>query len=290
MKMIQRTSYVLKVIGIVLILLSLVLGMYALINTGASREMLSQGLTRYGADQGILDTFAFDRHFFSALSRSADNRNLKEEARLTAIDGDWRSAFDKAENAVRSQEKEIRSNTAAWLKGQTPASLGLDAMEELQESRELREIFEYVDGLAAPPKKGKLASMKAASQEPFFREYYAAFAEEQGENAGTWYEFMSAVRSMIAKSADEGTPVKDVKAWMNESFTPEAYAPVLEEVRAAEKTESAESLSGLLSAEFDRGDEADYMAFLDRIAETLPTWIWEGRVPPPCWRQSCRTC
>ncbi len=271
MKMIQRTSYVLKVIGIVLILLSLVLGMYALINTGASREMLSQGMTRYGADQGVLDTLAFDRHFFSALSRSADNRSLKEEQRLAAIDGDWRSAFNKAENAIRNQEKEIRGNTAAWLKGESPASLGLDAMEELQESRELREIFEYIDGLAAPPKKGKLASMKAASQEPFFREYYAAFAEEQGENAGTWFEFMSAVRSMIAKSADEGTSVKDVKAWMSGSFTPEAYAPVLEEVRAAEKTESADSLSGLLSAEYDRGEEADYMAFLDRAAETLRT-------------------
>ena len=69
MKTIQRTSSVLKVIGITLILLSLVLGLYALINRGAVRGALDQGLDRFGAGHSWTDEFSFDRHFFTALSR-----------------------------------------------------------------------------------------------------------------------------------------------------------------------------------------------------------------------------
>ena len=180
MKTIHRFSSALKVAGIVLILLSLVLGLYALINTGSTREMLDQGMTRFGASARWNDFLSFDRHFFSALSRSVGNRDRKEEERLTVIDPDFRSWFDRMEDSARSEEAEARRMTAEWLKAQDPESLGLNSMEEQQENREIREIFEYIDGLAAPPKKGKLASLKPASQEPFFRESSEAFAGESG--------------------------------------------------------------------------------------------------------------
>ena len=267
MKIIQRTSSVLKVIGIVLILLSLVLGLYALINRGAAREALDQGLNRFGTDKVWSDDLAFDRHFFTALSRAARNSKEKTETRQEEITPDFRRWFDRIEETVRGQEQEVKQRFSDWMNTQTSESLGISAMDEQQESRELREIFEYIDNLSATPKKGKLASLKPASQEPFFREFYEAFAREHGEEAGTWYEFMCAVRKMIEQ---DGT--KDAKGWMNGTFTFEAYQPVLERVRSEEKTENADSFSGALSALFDQKAETgsvDFTAFLDQTAETL---------------------
>ena len=267
MKIIQRTSSVLKVIGIALILLSLVLGLYALINRGTVREALDQGLSSFGADSAWTDEFTFDRHLFTALSRSADNREEAEDARLAAISPDFQRWFSRIEKSVRGQETEIRREFSDWMNTQTPESLGLAAMDEQQESRELREIFEYIDGLSAAPKKGKLASLKPASLEPFFKEYYEGFAQENGENAGTWYEFMSAVRRMV-----ETWDIKDVKAWMNGAFSYEVYAPVLEAVRSEEKTESADSFAGALGAALEQKAEAgetDFTAFLDQTAAAL---------------------
>ena len=271
MKAVQRTSRVLKAAGIVLIILSLVLGLYSLINTGASREALNQGMTRFNAEGRITDYFAFDRSFFQALSRSADNRSLPEEERLEAIDTDFKSWFGRMENTVRTGEKDIQAALAAWLEKQTPDSLGLAEMEELEESRELREIFEYIDGLGAPPKKGKVAALKAASTEPFFQEFYADFSAGQ-EDAGTWFEFMTAVRSMLEKSAAEGGNVRDVKAWMSSEFTPEAYSQALETVRSEEKKESTDSLSDMLLAvykEKENGGTADFGAFLDSATKAV---------------------
>ena len=183
MKIVKRTSFILKVIGIVLILLSLVLGLYALINTGASKEALDQGMNRYGAQGRWTDAFTSDRHFFSAMSRSAGNRDRTEEERLSAIDPDFRSWFDRIEASARGQEEDICRSFAAFLAGQTPETLNLNALNEQQENRELREIFEYINALSVPPKKGKIA-LTPASQEPFFLEYYEAFSQEHGEESG----------------------------------------------------------------------------------------------------------
>lgn len=270
MKAVNRTSVILKVIGIVLILVSIILGMYALINTVSTKEALSQGMDRYGARGSWTDQFAFDRCFFNALSRSSGNRNEPEEARLEAIEPDFRSWFNRIESAVRENENEVCRNFAAALAGETAESLHLQELNEQQENRELRQIFEYIDNLSAPPKKGKV-TLKPASQEPFFKDYYASFAEEHGEEGGTYFEFMSAVKNMIQESEQQGTSVKNVKTWMSDVFTYEAYQPALEAVRAAEKNEDADSFAAALSNVYGSGKatEQDFLAFLDETAETL---------------------
>ena len=267
MKTIQRTSSVLKVIGITLILLSLVLGLYALINRGAVRGALDQGLDRFGAGHSWTDEFSFDRHFFTALSRSTGNITQKTDARMEEITPDFTVWFDRIEKSVRSQEEEVRQHFSDWMNIQTPEALGISEMEEQQESRELREIFEYIDSLAAVPKKGKLASLKPASLEPVFQEYYKTFSQEHGEDAGTWFEFMSAVRRMMEQDG-----AKDAKAWLTDTFTFDNYQPVLEKVRSEEKTESAESISGVLNDLYERkaaGENVDFTAFLTQTADTL---------------------
>ena len=272
MKAVHRTSYILKVTGIVLIILSLVLGLYALINTGAAKGSLNQGMDRFGAADKMTDSLAFDRAFFGALSKSAGNMNEKEDVRLSAIGNYFSSWFRRAEEAVRSQEKDIQRGFAGYMMTQTPESLKLDELEEQQENREIREMLEYIDSLAAPPKKGKAAALKPASQEPVLRNFHTALTEEHGEEAGNWFEFVSSVYRMLKESEAAGSPVKDIKGWLAGSLTFEAYQPVLETVRTEEKSGSADSISDTLSAvyrEHTQPAEEDFLAFLNQTAEIL---------------------
>ena len=53
-----------------------------------------------------------------AMSRSAGNRDRTEEERLSAIDPDFRSWFDRIEASARGQEEDICRSFAAFLAGQ----------------------------------------------------------------------------------------------------------------------------------------------------------------------------
>ena len=73
MKAVNRISSVLKVAGIVLILLSLVLGLYALLNTGKGWDAMSRELVRYNTGStGFLEKLRFDDGYLSALSTAAN--------------------------------------------------------------------------------------------------------------------------------------------------------------------------------------------------------------------------
>ena len=271
MKAVHRASYILKVTGTVLIILSLVLGLYALINTGAAKGSLNQGMDRFGAADRMTDNLAFDRAFFGALSKSAGNMNRNEDVRMAAIENDFRSWFRRAEEAVRSQEEDLQRGFAGYMMTQTPESLKLDKLDEQQENREIREMLEYIDNLAAPPKKGKAAALKPASQELVLRDFHTALTEEHGEEAGNWFEFVSSVFSMLKDSETAGSPIKDIRGWLG-SLTFEAYQPVLEAVRTEEKSGSADSISDALNTlyrEHPQPTEKDFLGFLNQTAATL---------------------
>ena len=88
---------------------------------------------------------------------------------------------------------------------------------------------------AAPAKKGKPA-LKAASLEPWFQTFYADFAAEHGEAAGSWHDFMATVEAMLKQSAADGNKISDVKGWMNGTFSWDAYAAALADVQSAERS------------------------------------------------------
>ena len=74
MKAVNRISFILKVTGIVLILVSLVLGLYALLNTGKGWEAISQEMTRYATgSSGLIEKLRFEDGYLSALSAAAAN-------------------------------------------------------------------------------------------------------------------------------------------------------------------------------------------------------------------------
>ena len=268
----HRISSILKVMGIVLILISMVFGLYALLNTGGAwTSMKDSGLARVGQSAGFGERFVFDERFLSALSRASGTKTLTEAERLEAVRPFFARWFGRIENAQAAKEQETVMAGLDWLqKGMDGQAMlkRLTSMEEMQESQEIREILEYVNGLAAPPKKGKLGNLQAASQEPALREAYEALTAEYGENAGSWYEFMHTVYNLL----QEDGSVRDVKAWLGSSLTWDKYEAGLSAFRQAEHTMITDSFSALLQGTLEEGSDKgtpDFSAMIERAAVTL---------------------
>ena len=72
MKTVKRISGLLRVIGVVLVLVSIALWLYSLANTGGSWNTLKTALNNAGVQTGFLDRIRFDSRYFGAVPR----RNL----------------------------------------------------------------------------------------------------------------------------------------------------------------------------------------------------------------------
>ena len=279
MKAVNRISSVMKAVGIALILLSLVLGLYAALNTGKSWEAMNESfsdLSEYGWHaSGTGEKLIFDDRYLSALSAAvADGRS--EQERMNAARPKLDRWFKRAEQAVANWESAIQQDCIEWLNERFDADAfrtRLEAMENLQETQELREFFEYIDSLSVPAKKGgKLAALKPASQESYLKECYQAFAAEHGEEAGTWYEYAASVYAMLKDEEAAGNKVRDLKAWMTSSFTAEAFSKTLEKVRAEESKGNTDTFIGLFEGSLDRkknGEDPDFNGMLDQAVEVL---------------------
>ena len=272
MRAAHRISSILKVMGIVLILVSMVFGLYALLNTGSAwRTMKDTGMARSGQSAGFGERFVFDERFLSALSRASGTKMLAETERLEAIRPFFARWFARIEKAQAADEQKTVKAGLNWLQNGMDGQAMLDrlsSMEEMQESQEIREILEYVNGLAAPPKKGKLGNLQAASQEPALREAYEALTAEHGEDAGSWYEFMHTLYNLLQADGS----VRDVKAWMGSSLTWEIYEAGLSAFRQAEHTMITDSFSALLQSTLEEGADKgtpDFSAMIESAAATL---------------------
>ena len=278
MKAVNRISFILKITGVVLIVISLVLGLYALLNTGKGWEAMNQEMARYGVNSaGLIEKLRFEDGYLSALSAAAaDGRS--EKVRAAAAAPKLRRWFGAAEKAALDEEAGFQKETLRWLNDDFDSAAfkeRLEAMEGLTESQELREYFEYINNLAAPPKKGgKLASLQAASQEPYLKECYEAYAAEKGEEAATWYEYVSSVYAMLKEEEANGTVIRDIKGWMTNSFDPERFDAALEKVRTEESAGSTDTFIGLLETALERkanGEDPDFDGMLESAAGILKT-------------------
>ena len=268
MKAIHRFSSVLKAAGIVLILISMVLGLYALLNTGALWATLTDAMGRANLNPGVGERFVFDDRVLSAMSRASTTRNQNEESRQESIRPFFRRWFSRLEGAEAAAETSIVQDTIRWLEEEADwqqLQERLNSLEMLQESQGIREILEYVNSLAAPPKKGKLGNLQAASQEPLLRGQYETWTEAYGEAAGSWYEFLSAIYDLLQAEGN----VRDVKGWIANSLSWESYQTALTAVRQEERDVATDSFSGLMLNTVKAGEKPDFRQMLDTAADTL---------------------
>ena len=267
MKAIHRISSALKAAGIVLILIAIVLGLYALLNTGAGWSSMTEEMAKNGLKTGAIHRFIFDDHYLSAMSKASTTREQNADSRREALRPFFSAWFSRMEQAQAEAEAQIVSENVTRL--QTDMDWDayrerLNNMEEMRESQEIREILEYVNSMATPPKKGKLNNLQAASQEPLLQEQYAALREAYGEEAGSWYEFMHVLYAMLQE--DGGT--RDLKTWFAEDMTVERYQTGLDKMRREGTSMTADSFSETLRVMLE-GEQTDFEALLDNAAATL---------------------
>ena len=278
MKIVNRASFIMKVTGIVLILLSLVLGLYALLNTGKGYEAISQEMSRYSlSTSGIVEKIRFDDGYLSALGAAADGSRSEDE-RINAARPKLKRWFGAIEKAAADSELDQQRDTVRWLNEDFDSAAfmeRLETMEDLLENQKTREYLEYINNLSTPPKKGgKVAALQAASKEPYLREKYEAYAAETGENAASWFEYLSSVYSLLKDEEASGKKVSDLNGWMNSVFTPEKFSAALEKIRGEETKESTDTFIDVLETALEKkanGQDPDYDGMLDTAAAMLET-------------------
>ena len=256
-RMIKRVADILRVTGIVLLCLALVLSIYITASIYKPWSTFSGALKQQGVSVNFADRLRFDGAYYGALSRAASEKGQETDARAAHVRPFFEGFAARADAAAQAGEAGRVSALWDWFDNEFDADAFLEVHSQAEggeEKRALSDIFEYLDGLVPAPGKGKAAKLKAASVAPWFEENYAAFAEAQGEDAGTYVEYMSAVKRMVEAFIADGGTVKDVKAWMGSAFTPEAYIVALEAVRGEERSEAAAAITDQLAGAIAEGD------------------------------------
>ena len=302
-KIITRVLRVMRAVGTALILIAFVLFLYATINTNTlwskttdkgERAYKTKAWEDFSADmaayevEGSLMRLDFDGRYFSALSAAAaksvalkESEGSKAEAEaLAEIAESAKPAFADyyrraSENNDKNHRTRIIEETYAWFENELDAAAFAEAngnIDAILEEHEIAEAIEYLESLYTPPPKLAGKGMKAPEQKSAFEGYYADLTAEYGEEAGSWHEFMLAVRLMAEQDKADGVAITEAKNWYKASFDWEKYRAALDTVRARESDEQKENyLVGLIALCETKaaGGEADFRAFLQDTQNTL---------------------
>jgi len=300
-KISKRVLHAMRIIGTALILVSLVLFLYAIINTSSfwskttdkgERAYKSKPWEDFQADMNAYDvdgTFmrlSFDGRYFSALSAaSAKSVELKKQGNLSSDQvinelaktaepyfADYYRRADENNNKTH-RTREIEEVYEWFEKLDTAAFAAANSnVDEILENHEIAEAIEYLNGLYTPPPKMANKGLKSPDQRAAFEWFYQQLSEEHGEEAGTWYEFLMTVRRMAEQDKAEGANISEAKTWYTSSFDYEKYQEALQQTRAEEKNEQKENfLIGLIDLcnKKAAGEEVDFRAYLKSAQDML---------------------
>ena len=264
MKKMKLTASALRIIGWVLIGLAVIMTIYVVANDGGPYNTLKNTAARLETEFGFGERVLFDHQYFDALNNAASTKDLPAAQRTEQA----RSYFAKYENRFQAAVSKQAENAVADFYahfGETFDAAGFlsfyEQLESGQDTRLLKEAFEYLDSLTKPAggKGGKLAKLQAASVEPDVQAFYDAFAQEHGEEAGTYLEFVETLAAMIKA---EGAA--DVRKYMS-ALDYAAYQAALAETQSQERADVQDIRDGFadLARKLAGGEAADVPAFFD---------------------------
>ena len=209
-----RTSRLLKAAGIVLLCLCFVLFLYGMANSGGAFDLMRTYCSENGMQLGLSQRLQFNDRYYRAMTEGIKTRGLSTESRMGAGQGFEEMLLPVRKAQKAKEEESIRASIARIGEKLDLSELAgrIESLEDVQDQETLRKVFEYIDGLAAP-KKGKAAALKAASQRPYFEEFYKKAREAYGERAGTLAQFMSVIEAQIKQAKEQGTALRDVRAF-----------------------------------------------------------------------------
>ena len=287
MKAAKRFATALRIVGWVLLALAVTMSIYNVANDGAPWSSLKSALSNVEKNAGFVDRLQFDHQYFSALADAAASKGQAEDVRAARAAAFFKPWFDRlADGTEEKVQQEAEAFYATFQNGFDAAAYleFYDQLESGEESRLLKDAFEYLDSVSKPAagKGGKLAKLQAASVEPDIRAFYeGTFAPEHGEEAGEYLEFVESVVAMIKEDLVAGTAVTDAKQYVR-AMDYSRYQTALAAVKTQER-EAAEDVSdgfAQVARKLAAGEEADVRSYFEGVYEALAQrYPTESRTP-----------
>ncbi len=270
MRNIKKLAAALQSLSVVLLLVALVATIYNLSTVGTAWGPLQKKMTSVGADAGLITRGRFDAAYNAALSAAAATRGDNSGTRTQAVAKEM-TYFLNSGTAAESNLKQVNlEKEYAFFNTEFDAAAYAESYASRanpKEAKELTEIYEYLDSLAAPKTGKKLPGLKLADNRPAFEEIHAAWALEYGEDAvGSFYEFSKTVKLMVEEAVSNGAAVTDAAAYFNTEVTFEGYQVKLGEVLSSEAVEDANSFLDdfvALCEQKANGEEVNFVSFFE---------------------------
>ena len=286
MKAAKRIATVLKIIGWVIVALAVGVTIYSLATSGGPWGTMKNWLSQGGINQNIIDRVDFDHQYYNALIDAADTKKMQDSVRQDRAGSFFGKWYDKLKEATAAMDRERTEEFYAEHADivdpeQAEAFLAFfDQLESGRETRMLKEAFEYLDNVAKPAAgKGKLAKLQAASVEPDVQAAYAKFAEENGEGAGEYLEYVETLVAMVKEDIAAGMNVTDIKGYVK-TLDMDRYETVLADVKAQEREET-EDIREKYADEMRKiaaGEKADVRAYYEDLYASVQS-KYPGETP-----------
>lgn len=203
MRKVKNISSVLRVAGIVLIIIAVVLMIYAMTANSSEWDTFSDRLSQTGVDTNAGDRFSFNHDYYLALRGAMQDSNIATSIREKNAENKFSDFLSRAAAVEQSAQDQLVLELEDWFNNQWDTDAFLtdyDKQKENAGSAEIREIFEYLDGLSTPAlKSGKaLPNLKSTSNsQPWFEERYALLTAEYGDSVGSFLAYMQTIERLI---------------------------------------------------------------------------------------------
>jgi len=275
MRNIKKLVAALRAVAVVLLLAAVVVTIYNLATTGTAWKELKTKLEAVGAETGLVERGRFDADYSAALSAAAASKEESIGARSQKVAGKLAHFAEAGTLAeAKLQESELQAQYDYYNAEFDAAGYveSLTTRANPEEIKKTAEIYEYLDGLAAPAKGKKIAKLKLADNRPAFEELHAAWTAEHGEEVGSFFDFSQTVELMVREAIDGGTAITNAAEYFTQNVLYEDYLLKLAEVSAAEAGEAGASLLdafAAVAAQKAAGESADFKAFFEEQYVTV---------------------
>lgn len=264
----------LKTIGLVVMAIAIVMSIYVVANDGAGWSTLSGALRSYQQNASVVTRAWFDKQYFSAMIDAASTKTLGGDVRQNralTFYTTWVNELAAGQDALSKQK--LDAFCADFDQNfDVDAYLTLyEQQESGSDSRLLAESFDYLNEVMTPAApKGKPIKIATANTEPDVAAFYETFAQEHGEEAGSYLEFVETLTTMVRASVDAGNKPASMKKYLN-ALTFEDYAAALAEQRTMERvdTEDIRDEFAALVEQKKQGEAIDLEAFVQSKYEAL---------------------
>ena len=271
MKNIKRLVAVLRTLGVVVLILALTATIYIYASSGSLWGDMKDRLTDAGASAGMFTRLRFNADVYGALSEAAGNADEANSARVKAI-APYFESYNEAGTAAEAEKAKANVQaTYDYFANEFDSAAFMESYEKREHSEDdqaLKAEYEVIDNLLRPASKSgkKLPAVSGASSSEVLEEYYAGFAEEHGDEAGSLLDFVSTVSLMLQKEIDAGNSYTAVGDYLDGAFTYEEYAATLPEVQTSESADNSASFLdefAAVAAQQLTGEKVDYQAFFE---------------------------